>query len=106
MLAGMAFEHPAITLQLVAIVADDPGGSVVGFVVSDHELQAKSFRDNTHIDPVVVVIIGPESRSRVERQARLARVGILADVQIANRAADVEMFVVVVLLLRPGGECR
>lgn len=89
MLVSMAFEYLAVFSQLLAIVLDDLGVSVVRLVAGDHQVDSECLGENAKIDRVVVIVL--QASAGIERQPRFVGTGVVSDVQVAEGTANVEV---------------
>ena len=90
---GVALEHLAVFLQLLAIEIDDFAGSVVGIIFRDHQLHAKGFGEKAEIERIAVLFVVPKARPGIERQSGFSGVRVGAHVQVADGALDVQMLI-------------
>jgi len=88
----MALEHLAELFQLAAVEVDDLSRRIVGFVFCDHELHAEGFGQESEIDGVIVFVFF-ETSAGVEGQSLFLGISVFADMHVADRAANVERFV-------------
>ena len=88
MLGRAALQHLAKFFQVVPIISDDFGGSVARFVVDDHQLHAECRSENGQISAVLIMIIVLDTRARVHRQADVAGIGVVSNVQVVDVLDD------------------
>src|SRR5579862_2060138 len=85
----MAFEDAAILLQLAAIESDHLCGVISRFVFRNNQLQAKGLSQYAKVERVVVLLhFGPSAG--IQRDSGFAGIGILSDVQVSHRTANVK----------------
>src|SRR5271157_260136 len=84
---AVALDGLAIFLQLFGVVGDDFIGSVVGDEFRGDNFQRESGHGEIYVGALLVVAVvfrrGPGAG--IEGQARIANIGLFADVQIAQR---------------------
>src|ERR1700730_10364712 len=87
----MALDGLAIFRQLFVVVSDDFIGSVIGEELGGHHFQRESRHRKIHIGAllVVAVIFRSGLGAGIDRQAGVAYIGLLADVQITQGRLDV-----------------
>src|SRR3981081_1118305 len=90
---AMALDGLAIFRQLFVVVSDNFIGSVIGEKLCGPHFPRKSRHRNIHVGPllVVAVIFRSGLGAGIDRQAGVAYIGLLADVQIAQGGLDVNV---------------
>src|SRR5882762_8455848 len=98
----MALDGLAIFLQLFVVVGDDFVRCVVGEELRSHHFQRKSWHRKIYIGAflVVAVIFWGGLGAGIKRQAGIADIGLLADVQITHGRLDVNVrFAILAIVL-------
>src|ERR1700688_4942051 len=87
----MALNGLAIFLQLFVVVGDDFVRCVVGEELRGHYFQRKSWHRKIYIGALLVVAVVFRSGlgTGIKREAGIANIGLLADVQITHGRLDV-----------------
>src|ERR1700674_2961535 len=87
----VALNGLAIFLQLFVVVSDDFIGCVVGEELRCHHFQRKSWHRKIYIGALLVVAVVFRSGlgAGIKREAGIANIGLLADVQITHGRLDV-----------------
>ena len=96
---GVALEHVAILFHLIVIIGNELCRRILRDVFNRNDLQPESAAGNIDVGALLfsVLLLFLETRSGINRQSGVSRVGIIVDVNSADGSLDIDFLVLSIL---------
>jgi len=96
-LAGLALNHFAVFLEIAAVKIEDLPRRIVRIVFRHDQLYSKGIGKEAEIRRIAVLFVASQARAWIKPKPGFPRIGIVAQVQVADITLDIQVLILIAI---------